>query len=254
LKNLDSSLDPPDERDQDQALILQAQAGDREAFGQLYSRHVAEVRAFVGSRAPDPATADDITSATWEAAWTSIGRFANGRPFAPWVMGIARYQILAAVARDRQHQSLDEEGLDGERRIEVTAPEAAPEQEALGRQRLEHAMRALDALPPRRRTALVLQVRDGMSEAAIASEMGTTTKAVHSLLHRARQQLREGRPAPRPRSATPPARAGGGRRQGSRQDGHEQAKLSQLWTEVIDTIVEIERAVASKAASGGPEG
>src|SRR5215472_7739084 len=89
------------------ALVECAKRGSQEAFGHLYARHADEVCAFIYARVRDAAVTDDVAASTWLEAWRSVGRFANdGRRFAPWVIGIARYE-LTHVARSR-HCSLDE--------------------------------------------------------------------------------------------------------------------------------------------------
>ena len=192
MKNLDTSLDPPDDQDQDHPIILRAQAGDRDAFGHLYSTYFPQVRAFISTRVVDETTADDIAADTWEAACKSIDQFDLRRgQFVPWVIGIARHVLVDHVKRSEQHNSLDQTGADGELRLDLADAGLTPDGRALGRDDLARVSRALDTLPARRREALRLQVRDGLSVAGVAKAMGVTSAAAHSLLHRGRRQLRD---------------------------------------------------------------
>ena len=69
---------------------------------------------------------------------------------------------------------------------EVEAPSAA-----LEREDVSSAVRdALDALPKTQRMAMVLARFEGLSHAEIAEVIGSTEKAVQSLMHRARTALR----------------------------------------------------------------
>ena len=71
-----------------------------------------------------------------------------------------------------------------ERRMTAIAPEHA----TLG---ADHLLDALQALPPKRRAALVLRYYDDLSEAEIASVLGVRPGTVKSMLHRGLAQLRE---------------------------------------------------------------
>lgn len=183
----------PEGLDVEEATLIQrAQAGDSDAFGELYERHANEVQAFIRSRVKDRALGDDIGSATWLSAWRSVGRFTNdGRRFIPWVVGIAKYEILNHLIRSVDHGSLDEPDADGPRRADFADPRPSTEDTVIARAEVRAVAAAFRTLSRRRRTALLLLLRTGMSEAAIANAMGTTPVAVRFLLHRAREQLRE---------------------------------------------------------------
>src|SRR5215472_15069320 len=180
-------------------LVEHAKQGSQEAFGQLYRRHADEVRAFIYARVRDAALTDDAAASTWLEAWRSVGRFASdGRRFAPWVIGIARYE-LTHVARPLRHYSLDELDHHGQPRHMWAESSRSTEDAAIARTELREVVAALTTLPRRRRTALLLQVQEGMSNADIARTMGTTPTAVRFLLHRGRKQLSEAPHKRRPR-------------------------------------------------------
>ncbi len=176
----------------DEARLVEcAKQGSQDAFGHLYARHADEVRAFIYARVRDAALTDDAAASTWLEAWRSVGRFASdGRRFAPWVIGIARYE-LSHAARSLRHYSLDELDYHGQPRHVWAESSRSTEDAAIARTELREVVAALTTLPRRRRTALLLQLQEGMSNADIARTMGTTPTAVRFLLHRGRQQLRE---------------------------------------------------------------
>jgi len=172
-------------------LVEHAKQGSQEAFGQLYTRHADEVRAFIYARVRDAALTDDVAASTWLEAWRSVGRFASdGRRFAPWVIGIARHEVTH-VARSVRPSRLDEVDYHGQPRRTRAESSRSTEDAAIARTELRQVVAALNTVPWRRRTALLLQVQRGMSNAEIAGTMGTTPVAVRFLLHRTRQRLRE---------------------------------------------------------------
>lgn len=81
-----------------------------------------------------------------------------------------------ALSRQRDHVALD-----------WLLP--APDQPALSADR-DHTLRAVAALPPRRRAVVVLRFYDDLTEERIAEVLGVTVGTVKSTLSRALEQLR----------------------------------------------------------------
>src|SRR5262249_56811428 len=76
-------------------LVRLAQAGDGEAFGQLYDRYVDMVFRFVYLRVNDRALAEDFTSETFLRALRRIGTISyQGRDIGAWFITIARNIVL----------------------------------------------------------------------------------------------------------------------------------------------------------------
>ena len=76
-------------------LVTRAQAGDGEAFGQLYDRYVDTVYRFIYFRVNDRALAEDFTSETFLRALRRIGTISyQGRDIGAWFVTIARNIVL----------------------------------------------------------------------------------------------------------------------------------------------------------------
>src|SRR3990172_5891837 len=76
------------ETDDDQ-LIAQAAAGDREAFGRLYERYAVRVFRHAYFLTGESALAEDITAQTFLKALEAIPRFqSRGVPFVAWLLRI----------------------------------------------------------------------------------------------------------------------------------------------------------------------
>jgi len=177
--------------DHESPLIWRAQAGDREAFGELYQRHQDHVRRYLASRLHGrPADVDDLLAETFVTAMQRISTFRLDRPgeFGNWLVGIARNKFLTWYRSSGREIAVDElwssTGSDAE--------SASPEDMVLDR--LEVAG-ALSRLAPRARRALVLQHAVGLPTAEIALALGTTKRSVWELTGRARMELR-GQTAP----------------------------------------------------------
>ena len=74
-------------------LVARARAGSADAFGRLVHIHQQGLRAFLRRLTANHADADDIAQETFVFAWEHIARFDPGpdfgRPFRPWLFGIA---------------------------------------------------------------------------------------------------------------------------------------------------------------------
>ncbi|HZD14898.1 MAG TPA: sigma-70 family RNA polymerase sigma factor, partial [Pseudonocardiaceae bacterium] len=113
-------------------LLAASQAGDRDAFAQLYSRYRPTIQRFVRWRVPDWAEAEDLTSETFLRALRRIDTASyqgrdQVRDVAAWLVTIARNLIInrAGSARVRlAHQF-------GEIPPDHAAPQAGPEELAL---------------------------------------------------------------------------------------------------------------------------
>jgi RNA polymerase sigma-70 factor, ECF subfamily len=91
-------------------LVERAIAGDGDAFGELYRRHLDAIYRFVYYRVGEVKDAEDLTEQTFIKAWHALpGYHATGHPFASWLYRIAQNLVLdyhrknktdAAVTRD----------------------------------------------------------------------------------------------------------------------------------------------------------
>jgi RNA polymerase sigma-70 factor (ECF subfamily) len=84
---------------QDAELAALAQAGDREAFGELVARYAAQARRLARTILGDPDDADDAAQDGFLSALKHLGRFDPARPFGPWLM-----RIVANAAGDRRRR------------------------------------------------------------------------------------------------------------------------------------------------------
>ena len=126
--------------------------------------------------------AEDLTQQTFAALLAKAPESADH-------LGYAR-TTLTRLWLDRQ-RSL-------RRRLRVLRAAAAgmldhkPDRDPLDtREQVERARRAIEALPPRQRAALVMRLVEGLDYDTIASTLGCDAGAVRSSLHLARARLRE---------------------------------------------------------------
>jgi len=145
---------------------------------ECFRAHQAFVNGLIYDRCGDASIAEELTAQTFEAAAV---RFAQGRgeEVTPaWLAVVARRRLVdywrRTSARRRTFERIARE------------PHAGNE-ESLGDDHLVSA--ALDSLPQRHRTVLMLRHVDGWSVGEIAAGLGITYLATESLLSRARRSF-----------------------------------------------------------------
>ena len=169
---------------EDGALVRAVQAGDGDAFAELFRRYYPSVRKACARRLYDPVEADEVAQATFVRAFERIHQCRGDRHFGPWVQVIARSLCMDAF-RAQARVEPREQPLTG--RGEQRANE--PEESLLTRERAAQVHEALDALPDRQRRAVIARDWEGLRPGEIADRLGLTVGAVDSLLLRARRRL-----------------------------------------------------------------
>jgi RNA polymerase sigma-70 factor (ECF subfamily) len=166
-------------------LVQLAQAGDGEAFGQLYDRYFDMVYRFIYYRVNDRALAEDFTSETFLRALRRISTISyQGRDIGAWFVTIARNIVLDHVKSARNRLEVTTaDTIEGEERAQST--EAAV-LEVLTSERLMQAVRQLG---DEQRECVMLRFIQGLSVAETAQIMGKNDGAIKALQHRAVRKL-----------------------------------------------------------------
>lgn len=192
---------PADARVDDQArpddpgvqLMLRWKAGDEAAFDrivELYSDQLwALLTRFLGARH----TREDLVQEVFLRLVKSKDRYEPTARFSTYLFRIAFNLAVNASSKAserRAEQWSAEEGLDPFQHVPDEQSSSA--QDDLERADVVRAVRqAIAALPEQQRMALVLAKYHDMPYDQIGQVLGSSEKAVKSLVHRARENLRE---------------------------------------------------------------
>lgn len=168
----------------DGAFVRAVQAGDREAFAELFRRHYPGVRRACARRLFDLVEAEEVAQAAFVRAFERIDQCAGDRHFGPWVHVIARSLCMDAFRAQTRVEPRAQPVAAGH---DVRPNE--PEESLLSREQAAHVQEALQALPDRQRRAVIARDWDGLRPGEIAERLGLTVGAVDSLLLRARRRL-----------------------------------------------------------------
>jgi RNA polymerase sigma-70 factor, ECF subfamily len=168
--------------------MLAWQKGDEVAFDSLVEAYSERLFAlftrFMGS-APER---EDLVQETFLRVLRARDAYRPTARFSTWL-----YRIAFNLAVNRSQRSHPEGSLDeGQAPSRVPSDDGAPDPSAgMEREDVVRAVRAaIDALPAHQRMALVLARFEELSLAEIAEVMGSSEKAIKSLVHRARENLR----------------------------------------------------------------
>lgn len=168
-------------------------AGDRDAFGQLFTLLYGRVHRTVWGMLSEESEAHDVCQEAWIKAWNQRHRFNFESTFSTWIHRIAVNCALDALRKRKRlgQRFLRLFSASPEPGFLTTAPdEGRTPNEELRDKELGVAIRqAVASLPDDQRTVLVLREYEGYSYAEIARLVNCKTGTVMSRLHLARQKL-----------------------------------------------------------------
>jgi len=162
-------------------------AGDQRAWQTWYDESYVPLHAYVHWRSGGlEDLAEDVVQETWLVAVRRVRRFDPGQSsFHAWLRGIAA-NVLRNRLRGRAVERGRGESLGSEPRGDVPVDAVL-----IRRERAERIATALAVLPEHYESVLRAKYLESASVAEIAETSGQTTKAVESLLTRARRAFRE---------------------------------------------------------------
>jgi RNA polymerase sigma-70 factor (ECF subfamily) len=182
--------------DPDVQLMLRFQAGDDDAFRELFEKYTRAIvnfaYHFVGSRPRAEELAQDVFLQVYKAA----ARYEPQAKFTTWLYRIATNACLNEVRRPERRyktRSLEHDTEDGSERAEIAFPDphaVSGEDASAGRELEAKIQTALGDLPANQRAALVLSRIEGMSYREVADALDCSESAVKSLVFRATATMR----------------------------------------------------------------
>ncbi len=184
-------------RDPDIRLMLRVRDDDQQAFAALVEAYQHRLVAVLFHLLRHKDEAEDLAQEVFLRVYRSRKEYHPQAKFSTWLFTIANNLALNALRRRQRKPTVNlevhESGPLGPRPQEnlVYDRQAGPEARLDHRELAAMIQQALEKLNERQRMAVVLNKFEDMSYQEIADVMQMSTKAVKSLLSRARTQLRE---------------------------------------------------------------
>ena len=174
--------------DTESLAVARARAGDGQAFSRLVAAYQTPIYNLCYRLLGNPHDAEEAAQEAFLRAYTRLDSYDPARPFKTWLFSIAHHYCIDRLRRRR----LIWLSLDDEPELQPANWRAAtptPEEQAMRREREADVQAALDSLPPKDRSALIMRYWYDLSYEEIAQATASTVSAVKSRLHRARCSL-----------------------------------------------------------------
>ena len=185
---------PAQDEDGDAALVRLCQSGDRQAFGRLVAAHDKKVYALVARVLGMGANADDVDDVAQEVfvqAWRALPKFRHDAQFSTWLYRIATNMAIKQWhRRKRLAQTVPEEELPNTIRAALAMADPGPEDVAALRARDRALRGAIERLPEKQRTVILLHYFEDYTCEEVAGLLGCSVGTVWSRLHYAGRRLR----------------------------------------------------------------
>jgi RNA polymerase sigma-70 factor, ECF subfamily len=176
----------------DPLLVSRAKAGDAGAFRALVVRYQRKVYALALGIVKDPDLAWDVSQEAFVRVHGHLADFHERSAFSTWLYRIATHLSIDALRRERatQKEEIDELDLaEGGEGILSTALGNDPRANALRRELASKLQEALDTLPEKHRTILVLREVEGLSYDELSERLDIRKGTVMSRLFHARKKM-----------------------------------------------------------------
>jgi RNA polymerase sigma factor (sigma-70 family) len=175
----------------DSHLIREIKDGDVQLYSELMQRYQRKILAFIFHMlkgAGMELIAEDLCSETFYKAYRSLHSFREvDASFSTWLYTIARNTVLSELRKQKTGTTMP---LEDSGYIPVAPADMVPEQQLLRNERMTLVREAINNLPEKQRSALILREYDQLDYQEIAGILGQTVSSVKSLLFRARASIK----------------------------------------------------------------
>jgi RNA polymerase sigma-70 factor (ECF subfamily) len=168
--------------DSDEALMAKVARGDERAFQLLARRHLPAMLGLARRVLGNAAEAEDVAQEALLRVWTHAPRWQPLALFRTWLT-----RVVVNLCLDRKRRA---PWVDLEAAGDIVDPEPGASEKVETDERERMLAAAIDKLPARQRSAIMLTYSEGMSNAQVAEILDTSVSAVETLLVRGKQNLR----------------------------------------------------------------
>jgi RNA polymerase sigma-70 factor (ECF subfamily) len=168
----------------DEQLVREIRAGSSVAFEKLMGRYERLVYRVAYGFTGERESAMDVTHNTFLKVHTRLSTWRWGGSFRGWLTRIAANEAISwnRARRRRPTAELNEDLL--------LDPEPVPEAQASQLETRQTLLRALDALNPKQRLAVVLRYFQGMGQAEIAEALECSEGTARTMVFRGLRKMR----------------------------------------------------------------
>jgi RNA polymerase sigma-70 factor (ECF subfamily) len=178
--------------ERDAQLMVRVREGDETSFALLLERHRAPVIHFLFRMTGNQAVAEELAQEVFFRVYKSRSTYEPAAKFTTWLYRIATHLALNSIRdgkKSKNQESLDQDLPDGRER-QVADDSMTAEEHLVAQVRVREIRSAIDTLPEKQRTAVLMHKYQGMGYAQISDALSCSESATKSLLFRAYETLR----------------------------------------------------------------
>lgn len=179
-------------KETDSELIRRARDGDSKAYDILLNKYKASVSNLIFRMVRDVQETEDLTQEAFIKAFNSLAQFNEEYAFSTWLYKIATNNCIDFFRKRKlQTYSLDKplQYKDSEIQQEYPDPDLNPEKTVLAGERSRIIREAIETLPEKYYTAIVLRHHEEKSYEEIAEILNLPIGTVKARIFRAREML-----------------------------------------------------------------
>jgi len=178
----------PEQTTNDYELIQGLVKGDKAAFEAIVRRYQGSVRSILRRLCGNPEDAEDMGQETFIRVYKSARGFQGRSSLKTWILKIAVNLAIDLNRKTKRTPSFlpMEDSL---LRVLSQPSSDNPQVKARVTEKRRFLNRALDLLPVKQRTALLLKITEGLPYKEIAVVMGGTKEAAKANVHLARKRM-----------------------------------------------------------------
>lgn len=174
-------------------LALLARKGDSRAFAELVNLYADKLYQLAFRLTGNRQEAEDVVQETFLRVYKHLDRYDEKLKFSTWIYRIASNLCIDRLRKRRNVYSLDaqsaeHEDLDGYSML--PGDERTPESEVLLSETQEMVHRAIESLPLKYKSVVVLRYLQDLSLQEIAEVLDMPVTTVKTRVHRAREYMR----------------------------------------------------------------
>ncbi len=175
-------------------LAKKAKSGDRQAFTELIDIYKDRIYHMAYRMVNNREEAEDIAQETFIRVYSNLDRFDEAYKFSTWIYRIATNLCIDRIRKKKAQFSLDEsldgeEGLDGYSRLATN--QLTPEMEVVQGELQNEVQHAIQSLPSKYRSIVILKYLQDLSLAEISEITNLPISTVKTRIHRGRETLRK---------------------------------------------------------------
>jgi RNA polymerase sigma-70 factor (ECF subfamily) len=175
----------------DATLVEKARTGDKQAFGELVSRHEGAMFAIARSYFASEADVEDAVQEAFVKAYQRLSQLEAGSRFAGWLARITANTCIDTLRSKSEKVSLEQFATTVQLHPRLGQIQFTPATLASRGERSDMVRAAVGRLPEDLRVVVMLYFGEGMTYDQIADYLDTTFSTVQGRLNRAKQALKK---------------------------------------------------------------